>query len=345
MMSKPNATPYQTLPAAQVADPNTPLAWLLADLVLVGGVGVVGAAPKTGKSFFALELAVAVASGTAALGRFAVPTAGTVLLCAAEDPPAVVVRRLAALAAARQRTLDSLPLQVIVEAGVQFPRGFDRLTATLAACKPRLLLLDPLIRFHSRDENSAAEMAVVLDGLRRLARTTGCAILLCHHTRKAPAGAAAGLGLRGSSDVHAFGDVNLYLRRLSTGLLDLRIEHRAIASPPPLRVRLTAGEPLVCATYRCEDIPVRDPLRDRLLRLIGDATAPISTTALRSALGIRNQTLLTLLHELVTEELVQRVGREGWAASRRSKCFRSVSGTTIPGETEASSVGIQLAEG
>ena len=94
-MSMPEpAAPYRTLPAAQVGDPTAPLRWLLADLFLVGAAGILGGAPKTGKSFFALELAVAVTSGTPAAGRFPVAAPGPVLLLAAEDPPAVVVQRL-----------------------------------------------------------------------------------------------------------------------------------------------------------------------------------------------------------------------------------------------------------
>ncbi|MGH7312742.1 MAG: AAA family ATPase, partial [Candidatus Rokuibacteriota bacterium] len=62
MMNTPEpAAPYRTLPAAQLGDPTAPLRWLLADLFLVGAAGILGGAPKTGKSFFALELAVAVA--------------------------------------------------------------------------------------------------------------------------------------------------------------------------------------------------------------------------------------------------------------------------------------------
>ena len=317
MMTKPDpAAPYQTLPATRLGDPTTPLAWLLADLLLVGAAAILGGAPKAGKSYFALELAVAVASGTAAAGRFAVPTPGPVLLCA-EDPPAVVVRRLAALAAARERTLASLPLEVIVEAGVQLPHGLDRLAATVAALKPHLLLLDPLIRFHRADENSSTEMAVILDGVRTLARTTGCAILLVHHTRKAPAGGSAGLGLRGSSDLAAFGDANLYLRRLSQeGVLELRIEQRAAPCPPPLRLRLCVEEgPVARATFRCDDAIAPDPLRDRTLRLVRDAPTPLSTAALRTTLGIRNQTLLATLQQLVTDGRLRRAGRDGWTVA------------------------------
>jgi hypothetical protein len=321
-MTTPEApAPYRTLPAAQLGDPTAPLRWLLADLFLVGAAGILGGAPKTGKSFFALELAVAVASATAAAGRFAVPTPGPVLLCAAEDPPAVVVQRLAALAAARDRALPTLPVEVIVEPGVRLPDGLERLAATVAQVAPRLLILDPLIRLHRADENSAAEMAVVLDGLRTLARATECAILLVHHTRKAPAGGVAGHGLRGSSDLHAFGDTNLYLRRVGPdAALELRIEHRAAACPPPLRLQLrvedTSAGP--AARFVCDDVLPPDPLRERTLALVRDATAPLSTDVLRTMLGVRKQSLLALLQHLAADGLIRRAGREGWTVGART---------------------------
>lgn len=314
-MSTPEPpAPYRTLPAAQLGDPTAPLRWLLADLFLVGGAGMLGGAPKTGKSFFALELAVAVASATAAAGRFAVATPGPVLLCAAEDPPAVVLQRLAALAAARAQALAALPLAVIVEPGVRLPDGLPRLAATVAQLAPRLLILDPLIRLHRADENSAAEMAVVLDGLRSLARATDCAILLVHHTRKAPAGGVAGHGLRGSSDLHAFGDSNLYLRRLGPdAAFELRIEHRAAPCPPPLRLHLRVdGAPHPRARFVCEADPPRDPIDDRALEVLRHTAAPVPTAALRAALGVRKQTLLLALQRLATAGLLRRVGRAGW---------------------------------
>jgi hypothetical protein len=314
-MSTPDrATPYRTLPAARVADPATPLAWLLADLFLVGAAGILGEAPKTRKSFFALELAVAVASGTAAAGRFAVPAPGPVLLLAAEDPPAVVVQRLAALAAARDHALATLSVEMIVEPGVRLPDGLDRLAATVARLAPRLLIVDPLIRTHRADENSSAEMAVILDGLRALARTTDCAVLLVHHTRKAPAGGIPGHGLRGSSDLHAFGDTNLYLRRLGVeGPLELRIEHRAAACPPPLRLRLRVTDDT--ARFVPDDGAPADPLRERLLTLVRHAPAPLSTATLRQTLGVRKQVLVDLLRTLVAEGRLGRTGREGWTAA------------------------------
>lgn len=313
-MPEPPA-PYRTLPAAQLADPTAPLRWLLTDFFLVGAAGILGGAPKTGKSFFALELAVAVASGQPALGRFAVSAPSPVLLLAAEDPPAVVVQRLAALATARDCALATLPVEVIVEPGLRLPEGLDRLAATVVQRQARLLILDPLIRVHRADENSAAEMAAVLDGLRTLARATDCAVLLVHHTRKAAAGGIAGHALRGSSDLHAFGDTNLYLRRLaSDGPLELRIEHRAAPCPPPLRLHLRTDDTGVRlrARFVCDDGVPTDPLRERTLALLRHATTPLSSDALRTTLGVRKQTLLALLHRLAADGVLRRAGREGW---------------------------------
>src|SRR3970282_1314534 len=86
-------------------------------------------------------------------------------------------------AAPRDRALPTSPVEVIVEPGVRLPDGLERLAATVAQVAPRLLILDPLIRLHRADENSAAEMAVLLGGLRGLGRATECPILRVHHPR------------------------------------------------------------------------------------------------------------------------------------------------------------------
>jgi hypothetical protein len=95
-----------------------------------------------------------------------------------------------------------------------------------------LLLLDPLVRLHGIDENNAGEVAELLAYFRWLQRELDLSVLLVHHTRKnAAVGVAAGVGLRGSSDLHAFGDSNLYLRRTKDRLL-LSSEHRAAPASP-----------------------------------------------------------------------------------------------------------------
>jgi len=112
--------------AAEIAAPDhaTP-AWLIEHLWGSGAVGVIGGAPKCGKSWLALELAVAVASGRPCLGRFAVPTAGPVLLYAAEDTPLQVRQRIEQLCQARGAAFDTLELGLILEPSLRIDRAQD----------------------------------------------------------------------------------------------------------------------------------------------------------------------------------------------------------------------------
>jgi hypothetical protein len=261
---------------------------------------------------------VALASRTVGAGHFPAPRQRPVVLLCAEDPTPVLASRLEALARSRSRELGGLPIDVIVEPSVRLPGDLERLSATLARSRPGLLLLDPLIRLHRADENSASEMAVILDGLRNLARTHQAAILVVHHARKAASGVSPGTGLRGSSDLAAFGDSNLFLRRLADdGDLELRIEHRAAASPEPLHLRLlveAAGSVARFQAWR-PATDKADPIAARVLDVLAASDQPLSTATVRSKLGLRNQTVSSSLQALLAQGRLERRGRDGWALS------------------------------
>src|SRR5712691_3385587 len=207
--------PLTLVRAADIVDPAPATsAWLVEPLWGRGAVGVIGGAPKSCKSWLALELAVAVASGRPCLGRFAVPAPGPVLLYAAEDAPLQIRERLQHVCQARGTLLDTLDVSLIVEPALRIDRADDvaRLRHTLERRPPRLLILDPYVRLQRADENNATEVAAILATLRTLSRDFALALLLVHHARKSPSD-SAGQALRGSSDFHAWGDSNLYLRR------------------------------------------------------------------------------------------------------------------------------------
>ena len=105
-----------------------------------------------------------------------------------------------------------------------------RLEETVAALEPTLLVLDPFVRLHRIDENASAEVAPLLDYLRGLQRRHHVAVVLVHHARKGASHLRAGQALRGSSELHAWGDSNLYVRRTSDEQLSLNVEHRAAPS-------------------------------------------------------------------------------------------------------------------
>src|SRR5205807_742236 len=185
-------------------------------LLISKAVGIIGGAPKSLKTWMALEMAVSVASGSACLARFAVPSPGPVLLYAAEDSESALRSRLESLARHHGLDLAYLDIRVITADSLQLDRMADqqRLEATLMLHRPVLLVLDPLVRLHAIDENAAGEIAALLGYLRVLQRKTGSAIALVHHAKKAvSAHGGAGYSLRGSSDLYAWVDSFLYLRR------------------------------------------------------------------------------------------------------------------------------------
>jgi len=232
-----------TLLAHRLAERPQECQWLIDELWGDEAVGIVGGEPKTCKSFLALAMAVSVAGGVPCLRRFAPMQTGRVLLFAAEDALHVVRQRLSGIAAAAGRALADLDIHVITAPTVRLDVEPDRdaLAATIAALKPKLLVLDPFVRLHRIDENLSGEVAPLLAYLRELQRRHHLAVVLVHHARKGGAKMRAGQALRGSSEFHAWGDSNLYLRRHGDQLT-LSVEHRLRRRSPPSPCSSTSTE-------------------------------------------------------------------------------------------------------
>ena len=294
--------------------------WLVTGLWAEQAVGIVGGEPKCCKSFLALELAVAVASGAPCLRRFSVPQPGQVLLYAAEDALDVVRRRLEGICAAAGRCLTELDVQVITAPTLRLDLAADRaaLERTVAELAPRLLILDPFVRLHRIDENASGEVAPLLAYLRELQRRYALAVLLVHHARKSAAGMRAGQALRGSSEFHAWGDSNLYLRR-AADTLSLTIEHRAAPSPPSLMLELKAqGEALALhiAQPRPEPAPTPSSVDERITAALQHAARALTIKELRPLCRVRNATLYEQLAALISAGQVLRTP-EGYRLAAR----------------------------
>ena len=286
--------------------------WLVEELWGESSVGVIGGAPKCAKTWLGLDMALSVATGTPCLGKYAVPQAGPALVYLAEDALPIVRERVAGMA--RHRGLDLAAVELYVIAAVTLRLDRDphrtRLFETARRLRPRLLLLDPLVRLHGIDENHATEVAELLAYFRSLQRRLDLSVVLVHHTRKnAPGG--AGQGLRGSGDIHAFGDSNLYLRR-SGPRLTLSSEHRAAPASPPVSLELVATK---AAMTHLEVVAEqhddgRQGLQEQVLALLGKR-GTLTRGKLRDALAVKNERLGEALDSL---ERIGRVRRTpaGW---------------------------------
>ena len=297
--------------------------WLIESLWSAEAVGIVGGEPKCCKSFLALDMAVSVASGAACLRRFAVPASGRVLLYAAEDALHVVRKRLEGICAATRVPLEGLDLQVITASSLRLdlPADRDSLSETVATMRPRLLILDPFVRLHrSIDENHSGEVAPLLAYLRELQRLYKLAVVLVHHAKKGAAKARAGQALRGSSEFHAWGDSNLYLRRIGDAL-SLSVEHRAAPSRSALPLALQAeGDALALAVADTEpqsQSVAPASAAERVEDALASSPSPLSATAIRQACRMRTQTVAACLAQLVRAGRATRT-TAGYAIARPS---------------------------
>lgn len=309
-------TRAQPLPVVRASELEAPIqqqSWLIERLWTHQAVGIIGGSPKSGKTWLALDMAVSVASGSPCLDTFPVLSPGPVLLYAAEDSAAALRTRVETLARVHEVDFRQLDVHIIKIDWLRLdrPDHQDRLESTLHVYKPALLVLDPLVRVHSIDENVAGQVSMLLGYLRSLQRKTGAAIALIHHIRKnvSPTG-AAGFSLRGSGDLYAWLDSFLYLR-MHQGQRTLSAEHRSAPAFGPVALELTQSD-LVGTFLKVSSInnnppePPQNGLASRIIELLSSAPEPLTIDTLRSRLRVRNQRIVETLRNLTAQGKIQR---------------------------------------
>jgi RecA-family ATPase len=304
-------SPLPVQPAWRLADCPEQQRWLVDGLWSEEAVGIIGGEPKCCKSFLALDLAVAVAAGVPCLRRFAVSRPGRVLLYPAEDALHIVRRRLEGICAAAGASLAELDVQVITASSLRLDLDADcaRLDETVARLKPRLLVLDPFVRLHRIDENVSGDVAPLLAFLRELQRRHAVAVAVVHHARKGAGAIRAGQALRGSSEFHAWGDSNLYLRRDSDDRIVLTVEHRAAAAAPAVTLELAQrDDALALQPSQIDPQPKScvEPISvdQRITAALADAGKSQPFSELRAACRVRTTTLYERLAAMTAAGLV-----------------------------------------
>jgi len=354
------------IPVAEQAEP-----WLIEGLWGSCAAGVLGGHPKSCKSWLGLEMAVSVATGTPCLGRYRVIQPGPALIYLAEDTLTNVRQRLLSLSTSRGRELANLDVHVITVPRMRLDLDRDRrrLLETARSLQPRLLLLDPMVRLHQLEENSSTEISQLLSYLREMQRDLQMAMVIVHHTRKGGSGRGqAGLALRGSGDLWAFGDSNLYLRRVRDGL-ELGIEHRFAPASESISLRLDDDDPdavhlQVVGTAAHTVAEKSDELDAAVLELLRRSSSPTTRSRIRSELRVKNERLGRALKSLEQTRLIQHE-QHGWVVVDEQCTGRlhlgdddrshsptkryAGNGTTqlmdLPGETEAGNPEEEPAEG
>lgn len=156
--------------------------------LLAGTVGLLVAPGASGKSFWLLQAALSIASGEKLAG-FQADTTGEVLYINAEDPTEIVQNRLISMGALLDKEARE---KAIIDTSIVDMRGKmlditdnKHLESIIElAYGVRLIIVDTLSRIHTADENNNGEMSGVVSRLEKVAKETGAAILVAHHTNK-----------------------------------------------------------------------------------------------------------------------------------------------------------------
>lgn len=171
--------------SAELTNMSFPEQVFTVDGLLPRGLVMLAGAPKLGKSWAALDLAVRIASGQPFLDR---PVQqGAVLYLALEDTPRRLAERIKLVAP--DVDLESLLLEFWIETPRLDEGGLESLEQWLKkAQNPSAIVIDIWGRIQSLrggpSRNSYEEVTAQLQPLQALANKYGVTVLLIHHTKK-----------------------------------------------------------------------------------------------------------------------------------------------------------------
>ncbi len=223
-------------------------------LVREGGT-ILAAESGVGKTMLLLEWALDLAAGNPILGRFSVSGPQRVLFIQQENPLYQMQARLAAMRPAKALP-DDLP--------VFFHRPTEMLCLTkrqdweairraVEKHRATVLVLDPLICFHTAAENDNSAMRRVLDRVTVLCRQTHCSAIISHHFGKPREGVGdVGHRSRGASAIRDWSDTLLTLTPKKVDPLPiLRMDFPKVRNGKPIRSFLI--ERSECFTHTVQD--------------------------------------------------------------------------------------------
>ena len=167
-----------------LATAPSPIAPVIEGIIGSGDKLAIIGPSKARKSFFCLQLGLALASGKKLLAWRTRKHRVLMVQCEIRDEH--YHRRVRRVAAAMGVSPENLEMLVFNGRGTAV--DVDRIHWLAQICKAAVILIDPLYKVMSGDENSQRDMADFLAGLDNMAETTGAAVVYVHHDAKGRAG-------------------------------------------------------------------------------------------------------------------------------------------------------------
>jgi hypothetical protein len=276
-----------------------PPRWAVPDL-LAEGLNILGAPPKSGKSYFALHCAVAVPAGGLALGSIQVER-GEVVYFALEDPARRLQERLRA-------ALQGSPAPAGLDFATALPRldkgGVEEIDGWLSNhANPRLVIVDVFARVRRADKsagNAYQQDYEAVQPLKDVADKHCVAILVIHHTRKQDdpdfmATVSGSYGVTGPADA-----VLVMKRKRSQAVTELHVTSRDYGERS-LALRFD-GE--YGSFQLLGDEHVMSDLRRRIVELLRKEARPLGPTAVAGMLGEKPNTVKPMMTKMRDDDQI-----------------------------------------
>lgn len=255
------------------------------------GLTILAGKPKIGKSWMALDFAMAIAEGNVALGSISCER-GAVLYCALEDNQRRLQRRM------RQRYGDESRWPQSFYLTLDLPRlnegGIEVLEKWIHAYNPSLIIIDTFVAVRPRNNRANGYEADYesLAPLQELAGEKGISIIVVHHLRKMagedPLDMISGTtGLTGAVDAvlvlhRGSKGVTLYGRGRDVEEIEMAVEFNNGA----WRILGEASK-----IHRSEE-------RDAIINVLSEARKPLSPKAIADALNAEPNNIKQLLFKM-----------------------------------------------
>ena len=234
-----------------------PPRWLVDSILTQGSVGFIGGQPKSFKSWFGLDLAISVATGTNFLNYFRVVRKGPVLYIQEEDGAITIKDRSAKIW--RGKSADTIEMNrgevfwlpgspettfdpeigAMIQEGVTIsdPGWQEWLDYTLEQGfegQPyALCVIDTFMMVAGDVEENRSQLMTskVFRPMKTIMRKHECTLQIVHHMRKSDPNSTqrAGQLMLGSVAGHAWTEDSMYLKRTATG--DIALDYESKTAP------------------------------------------------------------------------------------------------------------------
>ena len=224
-----------------IEDETNPPDPIMGDGLLLPKTLLLVAGPsKARKTFLVVNMAIALSIGKS-FSIFKITSAHKVLVLSAEGGYYPNRDRIKTMFKQMKsdddesETTDNKNLNFCFDSRIKLDdeEDYENIKKYLEAHKPDILIIDPFVKFHNMDENSATYMIQILDKFRRLIEDHNISIILVHHLGKQYKN-----GARGSSTILGEYDSSISMGKASSDdIHKLEFDLRHSFPLPPTNIR------------------------------------------------------------------------------------------------------------